>query len=209
LYRILLYRELGLPLDAIAAVVDGGDGDPATQLREQHALLVGRIDRLRRMAASVEHVLEAMEMGRSLTPEEKSEIFGEFGEPPGYAEQAGRRWGATAEWQVAQDRVAAMDTADWRRAEAERADWVRRLLALVDSGAAADSPGARELAEEHRRSLAGFMGECDHEMQCRIAELYVSEPEQLGFLVREQDQRPGLAEFVVDMIRANSPRDPF
>lgn len=53
-----------------------------------------------------------------------------------------------------------------------RKDWVRRLLEVVDAGASADSADAMDLAEEHRRMMAGFMGECGYRMHGEVAQLY-------------------------------------
>ncbi|GAB3483421.1 MerR family transcriptional regulator [Amycolatopsis cihanbeyliensis] len=205
LQRILLYRELGFSLEAIAAVIDDPDHDAVGHLRRQRDLLLERIEHLRRMVASVEQVLEAKEMGNALTPEEKFEIFG-HAEPPGYAEEAGRRWGHTKEWQTARERTADFGEREWRQAEDTRRAWVATLLGLLDSGAAADGVAAMDLAEEHRRMLGEFMGECGYELHRHITELYVTEPAQLGFLVREPDQRPGVGEFIRDAAEANAAR---
>jgi hypothetical protein len=51
------------------------------------------------------------------------------------------------------------------------------------------------------------MGECRYEMHRNIAERYVTERVQLSFLVREPDQRPGMAEFIRDAVVANAARD--
>ncbi|MBN6039388.1 MerR family transcriptional regulator [Amycolatopsis sp. 195334CR] len=206
LQRILLYRELGFPLETIAAIVDEPSTDPIGHLKRQRDLLHERIERLRRMAASVEHVLEAKIMGEALTPEEKLEVFGGFREPEGYAEQAAARWGDTPEWQWAQRNRKPMGKQDWAEAERVRRDWVDRLLALLDAGASPGDEAAMDLAEEHRRMLGAFMGECGYEMHRNVTALYVTEPVQLGFLVREPDQRPGLAEFIRDAAVANSAR---
>ncbi len=93
LQQVLFYRELGFPLDEIAALLDGG-ADPRDHLLRQRRLLAGRIERLQRMAAAVEHQLEAGAMGVSLTPEERFEVFGDF-DPDEYAGEAEQRWGDT------------------------------------------------------------------------------------------------------------------
>ncbi len=74
LQQILFYRELGFPLDEVAALLDDqatGKADPRTHLRRQHDLLTARIERLQKMAAAVEHAMEARTMGINLTPEER------------------------------------------------------------------------------------------------------------------------------------------
>ncbi|WP_414938908.1 MerR family transcriptional regulator [Amycolatopsis sp. cmx-11-51] len=203
LQRILFYRELGFGLEAIAKVVDDPGLDALEHLRRQRTLLRERIGELTRMAESVERVIEAKKVGGALTPEEKFEVFGEFREPEGYAEEVVRRWGETPQWRTA---AVPLSKAEWIEAEKVRQDWVRRLLAVVDSGAPADGAAAMDLAEEHRLLLAAFMGDCDHAMHREVAGMYVTEPVQLGFLVREPDQRPGLGEYIRDAVHANADR---
>ncbi|GAB3146331.1 MerR family transcriptional regulator [Amycolatopsis stemonae] len=202
LQRILFYRELGFPLETIATLVDDPGIDAEAHLKRQRELLVARMGELGRMVAAVDRVMEARAMGNALTPEEKFEVFGGFREPEGYAEEAARRWGHTPEWRGA----AAPSKEDLAAGEAVRRDWVRRLRAVLDAGGAPDGSEAMDLAEEHRAMLARVMGECSYETQQRIGELYVTEPVQLGFLVREDEQRPGVAEFVRDAIKANAGR---
>jgi DNA-binding transcriptional MerR regulator len=202
LQRILFYRELGFPLETIATLVDDPGIDAGAHLERQRELLVARMGELGRMVAAVERVMEARAMGNALTPEEKFEVFGGFSEPDGYAEEAARRWGDTPEWTGA----AAPSKEDLAAGEAARQDWVGRLTAVLHAGSAPDSAEAMDLAEEHRTMLSRVMGECSYETQQRIGELYVTEPVQLGFLIREPEQRPGVGEFVRDAIRANAGR---
>ncbi|WP_181777433.1 MerR family transcriptional regulator [Amycolatopsis pittospori] len=203
LQRILFYRELGLGLDAIAKIVDDPQLDALEHLRRQRALLTERIGELTRMAESVDRVIQAKEVGAALTPEERFEVFGEFSEPEGYAEEVVRRWGDTPQWRAA---AVPLSKEEWIEAEKVRQDWVRRLLDVVDSGASADSVPAMDLAEEHRLMMAAFMGDCAHPVHRGIADLYAAEPVQLGFLVREPDQRPGLGEYIRDAVHANADR---
>ncbi|MDT7800895.1 MAG: MerR family transcriptional regulator, thiopeptide resistance regulator [Actinomycetota bacterium] len=202
LQRILFYRELGFPLETIATLVDDPGINADAHLKRQRELLVTRMGELGRMVAAVDRVMEARAMGNALTPEEKFAVFGGFTEPAGYAEEAAQRWGNTSEWQGA----AAPSKEDLAAGEAARRDWVGRLNAVLDAGAAPDSAEAMDLAEEHRAMLGRVMGECSYETQARIGELYVTEPVQLGFLVREDEQRPGVGAFVRDAIKANAGR---
>src|SRR5205823_6930017 len=77
LQQILFYRELGFTLEQIATILDDPRADAAAHLRRQHRLLVRRIERLQAMVAAVEFALEAQQVGISLTPEERFEVFGD------------------------------------------------------------------------------------------------------------------------------------
>jgi MerR family transcriptional regulator, thiopeptide resistance regulator len=71
LHRVLLYRELGFPLEEVATLLDAPDADPEAHLRRQHRLLRDRLERTQAMVAAVEKEMEARSMGISLTPEER------------------------------------------------------------------------------------------------------------------------------------------
>src|SRR3954464_12407490 len=77
LHQVLVYRELGVPLEEIATLLDDPGADPAEHLRRQHRLLRDRLERTRAMVAAVEKEMEAQSMGISLTPEERFELFGD------------------------------------------------------------------------------------------------------------------------------------
>src|SRR4051794_25102424 len=92
LYEVLVYRELGFPLEEVATLLDDPDADPAVHLRRQHRLLRDRLERTQAMVAAVEKEMEARSMGISLTPEEKFELFGaSYSED--YEREAEQRWG--------------------------------------------------------------------------------------------------------------------
>src|SRR3954469_12383602 len=97
LHQVLLYRELGFPLEEVATLLDDPSADPAAHLRRQHQLLRDRLERTSAMVAAVERVMERGAMGIALTPEEKFELFGE-GYSEDYEREAVERWGDTEAW---------------------------------------------------------------------------------------------------------------
>ena len=118
LHQVLLYRELGFPLEEVAALLDDPDADPAEHLRRQHRLLRDRLERTQAMVAAVEKEMEARQMGISLTPEERFEVFGDW-LPEEYAAEAEEKWGDTEVWAQSQRRKTAMTKEDWLRVKAE------------------------------------------------------------------------------------------
>ncbi|TVL92156.1 MerR family transcriptional regulator [Streptomyces sp. SAJ15] len=199
LQRILFYRELGFPLDEVAALLDDPDADPREHLRRQHELLTARIARLQEMAAAVEHAMEARAMGINLTPEEKFEVFGDH-DPDQYAEEVEQRWGDTDAYRESQRRAAAYTKEDWLRIKREGEELVERLAALMASGAAPDSPAATDLAEEHRSQITRYHYECSYEMHGCLAEMYVADERFTAFY---DATAPGLAAFLREAILAN------
>ncbi|MFB7219909.1 MerR family transcriptional regulator [Streptomyces sp. NPDC056227] len=202
LQQILFYRELGFPLEEIAVLLDDPDADPQDHLRRQHALLSGRIAELQKMAAAVETAMEARKMGINLTPEEKFEVFGAK-DPEEHAEEAERRWGSTATYAESQRRAAGYTKDDWKRMQAEVAEWSEAYTAVMEAGEPATGERATELAEAHRLHISTWFYECTYEIHRGLGEMYVSDPQ---FRAYYESIGPGLAEHLRDAINANAER---
>ncbi|WP_326774706.1 MerR family transcriptional regulator [Streptomyces sp. NBC_01445] len=203
LQQILFYRELGFPLDEVAALLDDPDADPRAHLRRQHELLTARIGELQKMAEAVEHAMEARRMGINLTPEEKFEVFGDK-DPERYAQEAEERWGGTDTYAESQRRAARYTKDDWKRMQAEVADWGERYDALMAAGEPATGERAMDMAEEHRQHITKWFYECGFEIHCGLGEMYVADERFKEFY---ESMRPGLAEHLRDAILANAVRN--
>lgn len=205
LQRVLFYRELGFPLEEVAALLDDPEADPAGHLSRQHELLTARIDRLTEMAAAVERAMEARKMGINLTPEEKFEVFGDF-DPDAYEEEAERRWGGdggSSPFQASRRRTAHFTKDDWKAFKEEMDGIHLRIADLMSTGVPAEAPEAMDLAEEHRLFIARTSYECAHEMHVRLGEMYVADER---FTATYEAIREGLAVYARDAIVANAAR---
>ena len=209
LQRILFYRELGFGLDEIAAALasdgsgDDGPGDgPLVHLRRQHALLLGRIDRLRRLADAVELAMEAHQMGINLTPEERLEVFGDF-DPDAHADEVEARWGDTDAYRESARRTKRYTKDDWARIKAEGQSVTAAFADALAAGLPADSTPAMDAAETHRRQIDTNYYPCSYEMQRGLAAMYLADPR---FTANYEAVAPGLARYVHDAILANAAR---
>ena len=204
LHQVLVYRELGFPLEEIATLLDDPAADPAAHLRRQHRLLRERIERARAMVAAVEKEMEARSMGISLTPEEKFELFGEnYSED--YEREAEERWGDTEAWAQSQRRTAAYGKEDWVRIKEEAGDVERRFAEAMRSGVPADSEQAMAIAEEHRQHIGRWFYDCPPEMHAGLGRMYV---EDERFTANYERIAPGLARYVSTAVQANAARRP-
>jgi DNA-binding transcriptional MerR regulator len=202
LHQVLLYRELGFPLEEIATVLDAPGADPAEHLRRQHRLLVDRLERTRAMVAAVEKEMEARAVGINLTPEERFEVFGEH-DPSQYAAEAEERWGETDAWKQSQQRARSYSKEDWLRIRDEGADVEARLAAALRGGVPADSEQAMDLAEAHRQHIGRWFYECSPEMHAGLGRMYV---EDERFTAHYEQIAPGLAQYVSTAWQANAAR---
>lgn len=143
LQRILLLRELGLGLPAIAEVFHR-HADPLAAL-SRHLEWLGREQhRLALQAESVRQTIETVKAGGQLMAEKMFEGF----DHTEYKEEVEQRWGqdayATSDswWRG----MAATEKREWKsRAEDLGGDWT----AAAGAGVAADGPEAKALAGRH------------------------------------------------------------
>jgi len=201
LQQLLFYRELGFPLDQIAALLDG-DTAPQVHLHTQRQLLTERIARLQAMVCAIDRTMEAKRMKLKLKPEERFEVFGEF-VPEDHEAEVQTRWGSSPAFAESQHRVARYSKDDWRRLKQEAADIVDALSAAMKADVPADSVQAMNLAEQHRLHIGRWFYDCSHEIHRGLGEMYVADPR---FTVHYDSVVPGLAAYVRDAILANARR---
>src|SRR4051794_12133020 len=202
LHQVLLYRELGFPLEEIVTLLDDPSADPAEHLRRQHRLLRERLERTSAMVAAVEKEMEAHQMGIPLTPEERFEVFGE-NDPAQYDAEVEERWGETDAYAQSKRRTAAYTKEDWLRIKAEGADVEARFAAALRNGVPADSDRAMDIAEEHRQQISRNFYDCPPEMHAGLGRMYVDDER---FTTHYEQMAPGLAQYVSTAVQANAAR---
>ncbi|MFL6126849.1 MerR family transcriptional regulator [Actinophytocola sp.] len=199
LQRILFYRELDFDLALIAEMLD----DPAAaHLADQRRLLVERIDRHQAMVAVLDRELAARELGLSLTPEERLEVFGST-RLEDNARRVVARWGDTDRFRQSQERTARYRREDWLAMQAEQSDIHKRMAEAMIAGTPPDAPAVTDLAEEHRLHLHRWFHDCDHDTHRELARAYRAN-ERVGR--NYDDMVPGLSQYIHDAIMANGAR---
>lgn len=177
LQRILLLRDLGLGLPAIADVLTNQvDAIPA--LHGHLAWLRDERERLARQIASVETTIQAISEGEDIMAEDMLDGF----DHTQYKEEVEERWG--------KDAYAASD-AWWRsKTPAERAEWQRLQKQLAADWTAAAERGidpegdeAQALAQRHADWLGAIPGTPGSEngrptaaYLTGLGEMYVADP---------------------------------
>ncbi|MBB5791212.1 TipAS antibiotic-recognition domain-containing protein [Jiangella mangrovi] len=199
IHRVLVYRELGLPLERIAELLDEPSLSAAVPLRDQREQLVARIDRLRGMVDAVDRMIEAEEGGVLLTPEEQVALFGTDWRPE-WAGQARERWGDTPQWRQFAERSATRTADDWREIAAGVTALYEDLAAAHRDGVAPGSPAANALAERHRASIGAYF-DCTHAMHVALLRCQADDPE---FVAHYEQFGAGLAGWLREVVDANA-----
>jgi DNA-binding transcriptional MerR regulator len=202
LQHILLYRELGFPLEEIAVILDEPHTDELTHLRRQHELLTRRAQHLQQVIAAVERAMQAHTLGIPLTPEERFEIFGDF-RPEDHEAEVERRWGGSPQYAESRRRVAGYTKADWLELKAEAAAIGGDLVAAFKAGLPADGEHAMDLAERHRGHISRWFYDCTYDIHRGLGDVYVDDPR---FTATYDALAPGLAGYLRQAIHANARR---
>ncbi len=199
LHRVRLYRELGVPLADIPALLDAPADDAEESLRRQRDQVRKHIRRLERSADALDRMIEARRSGILLSPEEQVATFGE-GWQSSWPLEARGRWGDSEQWAQYAERAADRNPEDWQEiakgVEALHTD----LAAALRVGVRPGSEEANALAERHRASI-GIYFDCTHSMQVCLGRTFVTDP---GFRGSYDDIEPGLAVWLRDIIDANA-----
>lgn len=191
LQQILFYRELGLPLAEIAAVLDDPAFDPLAALREHRTALEGRIVHYRILIRTIDRTIASLEKDEDM---EDNDYYA------GIAPETRNRWQRQAEEFWGKDAVAAAATkarsfskeqvaAIQAEMEAIRADFQR----LFREGADPASDAVQAVTERHYRwvshswtpDAAAFRG---------LGRYYVENPQFRG--TYDDEKLPGCPEFI-------------
>jgi DNA-binding transcriptional MerR regulator len=199
LHRVVLYRELGLGLDRIGALLDAATTDVAGALRAQRAHVAARIDRLRRLGAGLDRMIEAQERGLLLTAEQQAAIFGP-GWDPDWPAEARRRYGGTAQWQQYAEGAASRGPEEWQAVADAMAGFERDLGEAMDAGVAPGGPEAEGLVDRHRAIFASYFP-LTRRMQVCLGRRFETDP---GFAAHYDGIRPGLAAWFRRLIEAGA-----
>jgi DNA-binding transcriptional MerR regulator len=152
LQRILLLRDLGLGLPAIADVL-GREADAEHALGRHLEWLQQERDRLGRQIASVRHTIEELRAGGEIMAEKMFDGF----DHTRYRDEVQQRWGKEA--YAASDAwwrgIGAEEKAAWQEQSSQLgADWI----AAAAAGVPADGAQAQDLARRHVEWLRGIPG---------------------------------------------------
>lgn len=193
LQQILFYRELGLPLAEIAAILDDPAFDPLSALRQHRTALEGRIGHYRDLIRTIDRTIDSLEKDEEM---DDNELYA--GIPAEtrdrWNKEAVEYWGADAvaaaqakARALTKEQVAALK----EEMEAIRDDFQR----LFREGAEAGSDAVQAVTHRHYRwvstswtpDAAAFAG---------LGRYYVDNPEFRG--TYDDGALPGCPEFIAE-----------
>lgn len=202
LQEVLLYRRLGIGLDAIKDLRGTNGRSRLDALLEHRQLLTRQLRTTQELLGLVDRAMTTMEGGMSMTAEQMFEGLGDF-DPSQYDEEAAQRWGDSDAYRESTARTRTYGREQWTaiRTEGERNN--AAMAALMTDGVASDDPRAMDVAEQARLHIDRWFYPCSHEMHAHLGDMYVADER---FAAHYEHVAPGLAGYVRDAILANGVR---
>ena len=198
LQQVLLFRELGLPLDEIAAAIEEAPSREELLRRHRDALVIKR-GKLDAMLAAVDAALDTLEKGKPMQPEDMKQLFDGF-DPAEYEAEAKERWGETEAYKESMRRTKSYGKADWERMKDEVAAINQRIADRMAAGAPPTDPQVLAAVEEHRLHIDKWFYPCSKQMHKGLGAMYVADAR---FTANLDKVAPGFAQFLSDAIAAS------
>lgn len=199
LRRVVVYRELGLDLNAIRDVLDDPATDIVAALRAQQTQLAERIEHLKALSNDLGRMAEAHERGLLMSTEEQAATFGPEWNPD-WPTEARQRYGDTPEWRQYAERSASRTLADWQRIAQATTAFDQALANAMDVGIEPGSVEANALVEQHREVFSAYFP-ITRQMQVALGRMCETDP---AYAAHYDGVRTGLASWLCSSIDASA-----
>lgn len=198
LQQVLLFRELGLPLDEIAAAIDASESREEL-LRQHKGVLLAKRARLDAMLAALDAALVADQKGQPMQPDDVKKLFDGF-DPAKYEDEARDRWGDTDAYKESARRTKTYGKAEWTQIQADSSAIYRAMADLMKAGTPVADAAVQALVDEHRAHIDRWFYPCSREMHKGLGAMYVADPR---FTANLDKVAPGFAQYLSDAIAAS------
>jgi MerR family transcriptional regulator, thiopeptide resistance regulator len=198
LQQVLLFRELGLPLDEIAFAIDEA-GTRDELLRKHREVLVEKRSRLDAMLAALDSALGSLEKGQAMQPDDVTKMFEGFDHSQ-YEEEAKQRWGDTGAYKESLRRTKQYGKAEWAQIQKDWQQIYADMAALMAAGTPVGDAAVQKLVEAHRAHLDRWFYPCSVEMHKGLGAMYVADAR---FAANLEKVAPGFAQYLSDAIAAS------
>jgi len=202
LQRILLFREFGIPLAAIARLLECPHTEQVAQLELQRATLLAEAERYRILAGTIDRTIASLtSLGETTMAHE--DLYKGLGpdRQAAYRAEIAARYGSDAV-ERADTALAGMGEGGRQAMVDELAEIELALAQQLRAGVPADDARLAPLVARHRAWVGKMWGrECTFEAHAGLGEMYAAHPD---FRQRYESIAPGLTDFINAAIRTHS-----
>jgi MerR family transcriptional regulator, thiopeptide resistance regulator len=198
LQQVLLFRELGLPLDEIAFAIDEA-GTREELLRKHREVLVAKRSKLDAMLTALDSALVALEKGQVMQPDDVKQMFEGFDHSQ-YEEEARQKWGHTDAFKESMRRTKQYGKAEWDQIQGDWGKIYGELADLMKAGTPVADPAVQALVERHRAHIDRWFYPCSVDMHKGLGAMYVQDER---FKANLDKVAPGFAQYLSNAIAAS------
>ncbi len=205
LQQILFYREFGLPLGEIAALLDKPDFDHVRALSEHRVKLAGKAERYRELIRTIDRtiarlngdqVMNADDLYKGFSPERQADyetwLVEHYGEPVKEHIEASKKY------------LAGLPAGKQTHFMSELAAIESELVNRMRDGALAEAEELEPLLERHRAWVGTMWGRpCAPAAYASLADLYLSHPD---FSARYEALAAGFTDYLTMAMKAYASR---
>lgn len=198
LQQVLLFRELGLPLDEIAFAIDEA-GTREELLRKHREVLVAKRGKLDAMLAALDSALGSLEKGHTMQPDDVKHMFEGFDHSQ-YEEEAKQRWGDTDAYKESMRRTKKYGKAEWDQIQGAWQKLYADMANLMNAGTPVTDAAVQALVEAHRAHIDRWFYPCSVDMHKGLGAMYIQDAR---FKANLDKVAPGFAQYLSDAIAAS------
>ncbi len=206
LQQILFHRELELPLDAIAEVLDQPGFDRLDALKRHRKTLSQKAARYRKLIQTLDRTLAALEGETQMKDEDLYKGF-EPAKQAEYEAQLIDRFGdkARASIEASKSALKTWSKGDWDQSSQEYVEVEAGLGKALADGLPMDSDPVQALIRRHHAWVAAMWTRRPSRQAYEgLGQLYSDHPD---FRARYEAVRPGLTEYLVGAMRSFGERE--
>lgn len=198
LQQILFYRELGVSLDDIKAIVTDPGFDGTRALRQHREQLLDRRQQLEKLIANVDRTIAMHEGRMTMSDQQKFEGFKQK-----LVDDNEKKYGKEVREKYGDDVVNKSNQKVLNMTQEQHDEVTRLANEVMENLAAAYKTGdpagelAQKTAELHKRWISFYWPEYTKEAHAGVAQMYVDDERFKAYYDKDQE---GLAEFLRDAI---------
>ena len=198
LQQILLYREMGLSLAGIRALLDDPSFDRLSALKSQRRHVAGEIVRLRTVLRTIDHSIAELEGDHAMKDEDLYSAIVDPKKQTEYEEWLAARFGPLPPGDGGESPGESPATPDQAAQLADLKEIEQALVAAMRDGLPPEARALDPLIARHRNWVARSWGkDCPPERYAALADIY----EHPDFRARYEKLQKGFAAYLVRAMR--------
>jgi DNA-binding transcriptional MerR regulator len=198
LQQILFYRELGMPLNDIQAIITRPDFDQLAALHRHREQLTAQMGRMHALIDTLDRTIDHLQGERDVTADELYQGFAPARQAD-YEREIVERYGESAQRHIdeSKQQMKGWTKADYAAVKQEIDRLHEAFTAAIAAGRPSDSPDVQALVHQHYQWVSRFWTP-DRDAYIGLGQMYTDHPD---FRKMYDSHHPQLAAYLAEAMR--------